>query len=80
MAKDNRTLYAVAVEGWNRRTRKWVADIVYIHAENEVHARNQYYVGHPNRRTSRIVAVGPVVGMFADDDEGKILYTDEGFR
>lgn len=66
-----RSLYAVAVEV--ARPQGWEADIRYLHADSSVHARAQFTCAHPNRNRYRIIAVGPAVGYFAEDNQGIIL-------
>lgn len=69
-------LYAVAVERWQKRGRTYhlrATRIEYLHADSTIHARNQYCYSHPNRRTHRVVAVGPAMGYFVEDQDGKIL-------
>jgi hypothetical protein len=51
-----------------------------MHAENAGHARGQFRIAQPSTRTHKIVAVAPVVGMFADDEKGETLYTEEGIK
>lgn len=67
------TLYAIAFERYSKRTKRWTAEIEYVHAEDAVHARNQFCLAHPNRRTCHIAAIGPAVGFFAADDHGDKL-------
>jgi hypothetical protein len=72
--QPKRNLFAVAVEITNPNTQSMKAHIVYLHAEDTTHAKNQYYVTHPNRRTHNVIGVAPVVGYFLEDGEhGKIL-------
>jgi len=66
-----RKLYAVACERFSRG--QWTADIVYLHANSQTDARLQFVKAEPNRRKVRVVAVGPAVGYFVDDKEGKHL-------
>lgn len=49
------------------------AEIIYLHAKDGAHARYQYCMMHPNRRSHRIVAVAPVIGYFVDDEHGEKL-------
>lgn len=78
MAEEKKQLYAVAYERYRRCKRKGVlrlasADIEYMHADSTAHARNQFCYSHPNRRTHRIVAVGPALGYFVQDNHGEKL-------
>lgn len=61
-------VYAVAVERFNRRNGKWSPDIIYLKADSTGHARNQFCIAEPNRRLSRIVAVGKAIGFFCDEN------------
>lgn len=69
--KDKGTLFCVVVDQRGRSNLRYV----YLHAESRNHARIQYTVMEPNRRTHRIVDVAPVVGYFCDDN-GENLTTD----
>lgn len=66
-----RTLYAVAVE--IRRLHGWEADIRYLHADSQVHARAQFTCAHPNLSRYRIVGIAPAVGYFVEDKNGIVL-------
>lgn len=66
-------LYAVAAERWDRRKRRWVPDIQYIHATDEVNARFQFRGAYPDPRVARIVAVGLAVGYFAESEDSKTM-------
>lgn len=69
---EGQTLFAIASELFVKG-RLDRAEIIYVHATDSVHARNQYCVMHPNRRTHRIVAVAPVIGYFVHDAHGEEL-------
>ena len=69
-------IFAIAVERYNPRRRRWTPDIVHLKAEDCGHARNQFCMAEPNRKTSRIVAVGPAIGFFCDDDDGERISPD----
>lgn len=74
--QEKRQLYAVAVERWQKVGRTYHmrgARVEYLHADSSAHARNQFCFSHPNRRTHRVVAVGPTLGYHVNDQDGKIL-------
>jgi len=72
MTNEKKCLYAVAVERY-RRGSLVAAGIRYMHADSIAHAKNQYCYAHPNRRTHRVISVGPVIGYYVDDKDGKEL-------
>lgn len=76
MAENTETLYCVCFMSWDKRKRAWIPGTEYMKAENAAHARGQFRIGNPNLRTHKVIAVAPVVGMFSDDEEGKIVYAD----
>ena len=65
-------LYAVAVERIDRRGNVHPA-IEYLKADSTPHARAQFCLSEPNRRTCRIVGVAPAIGYFVDDNHGDKL-------
>lgn len=66
-----RPLFAIAVEYYDRKGNLLNANVVYLHADDAVHAGNQYKTAHPNRRTHHIVSVGQCIGFFTEDKSGK---------
>lgn len=71
--RETKTLYAVAYEFVNRKTGEVIPQIEYMHALDEPNARFQFHAGHRWPEIGRIVSVGPVVGRFVDDKDGKRL-------
>lgn len=71
LPEDKPPLFCVVV---NKRGNPEL-QYIYLHAEDRNHARVQYTVMEPNRRTHEIVEVAPVVGYFCDDN-GENLSTD----
>lgn len=69
---NTKPLWAVAVE-YYKHGRLVRANIVYLHGTDAAHARGQYCLANPNRRTHKVVAVGPVIGYFVQDDHGDRL-------
>lgn len=67
-------LYAVAYEVY-RRGVLVRGDIEYLHAEDTLHAGNQFKLAHPNRNTHHIVGVAPAIGFFVEDNHGEVLST-----
>ncbi len=45
--------------------------IDHVKAESIAHARNQFCFQHPNRSTHNIVAVGPALGYFLNDEKNE---------
>lgn len=80
MAENSQLLYCVCFNRWDRRKHQWVPGTEYMHAENPAHARGQFRMANPNLRTHKIIAVAPVVGMFADDEQANELYAEEGVK
>jgi hypothetical protein len=80
MAENEKLLYCVCFNRWDRRKRQWVPGTEYMHAENPGHARGQFRMANPSPRTHKIIAVAPVVGMFSDDESGEELYAEEGTK
>lgn len=80
MAENEKLLYCVCFHRWDKRKRTWVPETEYMHAENSAHARGQFRMANPNLRTHKIVAVAPVVGMFADNEEAQTTYAEEGVK
>jgi len=80
MAENEKLLYCVCFMRWDGRKRQWVPGTEYMHAENAGHARGQFRIAQPSTRTHKIVAVAPVVGMFADDEEAQTTYAEEGVK
>ena len=76
MAKQDKKkpLFAVAVE--KVVGMKWVASIEYLHADNVAHARILFTAGNTQplmNRSMKIVAIGPAIGYFVEDNKGMIL-------
>lgn len=76
--EEKKQLYAVAYEKYRKDRKKGCyrlssADIEYMHADSPAHARNQFCYSHPNRVTHRVVAVGPALGFFVEDNHGEKL-------
>jgi len=69
-------LYAIAVERYNRQGWPISVSIEYVQASDTAHARAQFRVAEPNPRRSRIVAVGPAIGFFVEDNHGEKLSVD----
>lgn len=69
------SIYAVAVEEL-QRDGSWKADVVHVKAANGGHARNQFTIAYPNRRTCKIVAIGKAIGVFANEEDGENMSTD----
>lgn len=73
---EKKQLYAIAIERYRKIRGRYVllaARVEYLHADSISHARNQYCYSHPNRRTHRVVAVGPALGYFVEDNHGEVL-------
>lgn len=67
-------LFAVAFEYVKKG--RWDTEIEYLHADNTGHARFLFCAGNTMQllnRTMKIVAVGPAVGYFVEDNQGVIL-------
>jgi hypothetical protein len=71
--RETKILYAVAYEFVDRKTGEVIPQIEYMHALDEPNARFQFHAGHRWPEVGRIVSVGPVVGRFVDDKDGKRL-------
>lgn len=76
MNKQDKTkpLFAIALE--RVIGMKWVASIEYLHADNVAHARILFTAGNTQpllNRTMKIVAIGPAIGFFVEDNKGMIL-------
>jgi hypothetical protein len=67
MAKE--TLYSVAYEKFVKTGRHgyWKPEIEYLHAIDGAEARIKFCFANPNRRTCKIIAIGPVIGYNVDD-------------
>ena len=68
-----RPLYAVAYELYNRKGDLIKGDIEYMHAEDAGHAKNQFCLSHPNRRTHKIIGSSLVIGFYALDDNADVI-------
>ena len=69
-----RTLFAVAIE--RVVGMHWTASIEYLHADSIAHARILFTAGNSQpllNRTMKIVAIGPAIGYFVEDNKGMIL-------
>jgi hypothetical protein len=79
--KDGKTLYAIAYERRviyvknGERRRRWVAEVEYLHAENEGDARLQYFQSEAPHvmQEVRIVGVAPVIGYHVNDNHGDVI-------
>lgn len=69
-------IYAIAVERFNRLGVPVNVSIEYVTADDPVHAKAQFRVAEPNPRRSRIVAVGPAIGFYVNDEHGEQLSVD----
>lgn len=70
---DRRKLYCVAFEvTTSDGTVKGIKE--YFHGLNEADVRVQFYNGHIHDKIDQIVAIGQVVGLFVDDNQGKLLH------
>lgn len=58
-------LYAIAAEFYDRRTGIVKTEITHVHAVDSAHAKFIYRQGEPK---GKIVAAGPVLGYFADEN------------
>ena len=73
--EPKRSLYAVAVEIPIKRRGKiigWKPEITHLHAFDSQNAKVTY-LQDPDNYSHRIVAVGPVVGYFVEDNHGEVL-------
>lgn len=69
-------IYAIAVERFNRQGWPVNVSVEYVKADDAAHAKAQFRVAEPNPRRSRIVAVGPAIGFFVEDNHGEQLSAD----
>ncbi len=69
-------VYAIAVERYNRKGFPVNVSIEYVQADDPAHAKAQFRVAEPNPRRSRIVAVGPAIGFYVNDEHGEQLSVD----
>ncbi len=61
------TLYAIAAEGYQPRTRSWVTlPITHLHAPEPHLARFRFLSSVENRGRVRIIACAPVIGFHCD--------------
>lgn len=78
--KDGKRLYAIAVQRLNPTTREWVGEMNYAHGRNPREAQGAFMAsearGPRAAETIHVVSVGLVIGMFAVDEDGKILVAD----
>ena len=71
--KNGLIMYAIACEHFDANERLTSAEIIYVHATDAGHARQQFIKIHSNQRKHRMVAVAPVIGYFVDDNHGEKL-------
>ncbi len=67
-------LFAVAYE--YVKNGRWDTEIEYLHADNSGHAKFLFIAGNTQamvNKTMKIVAIGPAVGFFVEDNQGLIL-------
>lgn len=74
-AKDGKILYAVA---YNKRVKtkrgyRWIpVEPIYMHASDPQEVRLCVIQGNP-RNLVDIVAIGPAIGHFVEDNHGEVL-------
>lgn len=77
MTQPKQQLYAIAYEYriGRGRTRKWIPEIDYLHADDGADARLKFFQSEPLEimREVRMVGVAPVIGYFVDDNKGDKL-------
>lgn len=69
---DRRKLYCVAYEvtvNGQPEGRK-----EYFHGVDSADVTTQFFNGHINDKIDQVVGVGVVIGLFVDDEQGKILH------
>jgi hypothetical protein len=75
MGEGKPILFAVAVERLMRVRGNagvtWKAEMIYLHATDSANARIRFTATHD--RSYRIVALGPVIGYFVNDNHGDDL-------
>ncbi len=73
---SGKTLYAIAYM-YSPRPGAWKGDFLYVHAEDAGEARLIYLRSHDPEmlklRNVTITGVAPVIGYFANDDNGTSL-------
>lgn len=70
LAQNGQELYAVAFELYEPRSKRWIPNIEYIHADSAAHAELHYKTLYPNRRTCKIIGASLAIGFFAEDRHG----------
>jgi len=68
-------LYCVVSERWRKvgRGGAWMPDgFTYVNAKDAAHARIAFFTDRQHEKV-RIVAIGPIVGFHAHDDNGDSL-------
>lgn len=74
---NGKTLYAIACEKVviHKRTkrRKIIVDIIHVHAESSSEAAWIFGQDGDYKRYN-IIAVGPAIGFFVEDNHGEILH------
>lgn len=71
MAMPKDPLYAVAYLEWKPKTRTWADGMDYMHAKDVGEARAKFCAMNPNRKTHRIIAIGPAIGWFVESYNGQ---------
>ena len=73
----NKKFYCVAYEKFEPALRAWVPGLMYTHGRNQANANFNFMAQFKlhEARLIRVVAIGPVVGYYEQDVNGKIITT-----